>query len=61
MDGSPKRRSVYLSAEVDAKLVEASEQYGAAPGVLARDALERGLRLAIEARRKARSQMRAGK
>ena len=48
----PRRFSVNVTAAVGAKLDAAATRYGIAPSTLARDALERGLTLMLEARRR---------
>ena len=55
----PRRFSVNVTAAVGAKLDAAATRYGIAPATLARDALERGLTLMLEARRR-RGGTRAG-
>ena len=44
----PERQSVWLSTETASKLREASERYGLAPGVIAREAIEAGLKAVLE-------------
>ena len=48
----PQRFSVSVTAALAAKLDAAAERYGIAPATLARDALERGLPLMLDARRR---------
>ena len=44
----PVQRTVSVSTETDAALREASERYGLAPGVIAREAIEAGLKSVLE-------------
>ena len=55
----PRRVSVNVTAAVGAKLDAAATRYETAPATLARDALERGLPLMLDARRR-RGGTRAG-
>ena len=48
----PRRISVSVTAALAAKLDAAAARYGIAPATLARDALERGLPLMLDARRR---------
>ena len=48
----PQRFSVNVTASVAARLDAAAARYGIAPSTLARDALERGLPLMLDARRR---------
>ena len=48
----PRRFSVNVTAAVAARLNAAAARYGIAPSTLARDALERGLPLMLDARRR---------
>ena len=57
----PVQRSVWLSAETDSALRAASERTGIAVGVLVREAVEAGLRTALERRRSRARSRRSGK
>ena len=49
----PIRRSVVLKEETAAAIDRASDRYGVAAGAIVRDAVERGLKLALDSYRKA--------